>query len=253
MAVSVRRIGVLTPFQELPGEVEDVVAAAREPAVVWQVITKAADDHGVDALLDTGAEQALLTGVERMRRWHPDVVVWACTSGSFIHGRRGALAQIEAVEQAATVPATSTSLAFVEALAALDVDTVSVVAPYPAPAAAAFAAFLGEWGVTVRDSVSLGCEGPSVSQQLVAADVERAIAAVDGGVSVLLPDTAVWGIEIRRELAPRLDVPLLVANQVTLWQAFNLAGMSTDLPELGELSGLRASGVAHAAVDRASS
>jgi maleate cis-trans isomerase len=248
--VSPHRIGLLTPFQELPGEVQDVTAGALEPAVAWQVLTQATDDHAVEALLAVAADEALLAAVARMRRWSPDVVVWACASGSFVVGRAGALAQIEALEDAAEVPATSTSLAFVEALAALALDTVSLVAPYPAQTSAAFADFLGEWGVTVRDTVPLGCAGPSVSQRLGAADVEQAIAAIDPGVPVLLPDTAVWGIDIRRELAPRLDVPLLVANQVTLWHAFDLVGMSTDLPVFGDLRGLRAPEVTRAAVAR---
>ena len=32
--------------------------------------------------------------------------------------------------------------------------------------------------------------------------------------------------------------PVLVANQVTVWQAFRLAAMSTDTPWLGLLQGL---------------
>jgi maleate cis-trans isomerase len=247
VAVSTRRIGVLAPLRELPGELEDVAAAAAEPVALWEVITESTDDHSMPALLATGEIGALLAGVERMRRWRPEVVVWACTSGSFSRGRAGALAQVEAIESAAGVPATSTSLAFVEAITALAIDEVAVVAPYPREGADAFAAFLGEWGIAVRETVPLGCEGPTVSEQLAAADVERAIAPLGSDVAVLLPDTAVWGIEILTELAPRLAAPLLVANQVTLWHAFDTIGLQTDLPAFGGLRGLQAPGATRSA------
>lgn len=241
--MSERRIGVLAPYRELPGEIQDVAAAAVEPVSLWQVLTESSDDHSLAALLATGEEQALLEGVERMRRWQPEVVVWACTSGSFVRGRSGALAQIEAIERTAGVPATSTSLAFVEAAAALGIEEVVVVAPYPEEAASAFTAFLAEWGIAVRETVPLGCVGPSVSEQLSAADIERDIAEFDPAVAVLLPDTAVWGIEILGELGPRRTAPLLVANQVTLWHAFDLIGLETALPAFGQLAGLGAPGV----------
>jgi maleate cis-trans isomerase len=247
VAVSGRRIGVLAPLRELPGELEDVAAAAAEPVALWQVLTESFDDHSMAALLATGEQAALLAGVERMRRWRPDVVAWACTSGSFVRGRAGALAQVEAIEAAAGVPATSTSLAFVEAAAALGIAEVVVVAPYPREAADAFAAFLGEWGIAVSETVPLGCVGPSVSERLDAGDVERALAPLRSDVAVLLPDTAVWGIEILAELAPRLSAPLLVANQVTLWHAFELIGLATGIPAFGALAGVTAPGLTRSA------
>lgn len=240
--MSARRIGVLAPLRELPGEIQDVAAATTEPVSLWQVITEAADDHSLDALLAAGEHERLLAGVERMERWRPDVVAWACTSGSFVRGRAGALAQIEAIERATRVPATSTSLAFVEAAAALGIGEVAVVAPYPDAAARAFADFLAEWGIAVRQTVTLGCDGPSVSERLTAADLEPELSAIDPGVAVLLPDTAVWGIEILAELGPRRAAPLLVANQVTLWQAFDLIGLGTARPAFGDLAGIAASG-----------
>jgi maleate cis-trans isomerase len=237
-----RRIGLLAPFRELPGEYADAVAAAREPALAWQVVTEAADSHTVEDLFETGSDAVLREGVARLGRWRPTVVSFACTSGSFVGGRDWALRQAQTIERAAGVPATSTSLAFVEALGALGATAVSVVAPYPEPATEALARFLGEWGIEVRASTSLGYEGGLASEALDAADVERSLGRLDLELPVLLPDTAVWGLEIHRELAPRLPVPLLVANQVTLWNAFDLAGMATDLPLFGELSGTHGPG-----------
>ena len=241
--MSEHRVGLLAPYRELPGELAEVVAAAREPALLWQVVTEAADSHALADLRETGSDRALLDGIERMRRWRPSVVSFACTSGSFVGGRDGALAQAETMERAAGVPATSTSLAFVEALAALSVNSVALLSPYPQPATDALVGFLAEWGVAVRSSTALGYPGGRESERLGAAEVESALAALEPGLLTVLPDTAVWGLEIQRELAARPGGQLLVANQVTLWNAFDRAGMSTDVPAFGRLAGLRGPGL----------
>lgn len=241
--MSARRIGLLSPHRELPGEVADVVASAPEPVAQWQVLTAAEDSHDIEDLIAAGADEPLLAGVERLRRWRPHVVAWACTSGSFVGGRARALGQARTLERAAGAPATSTSLAFVEALSALGIDEVSVASPYPKPATVAFVAFLREWGIAVRAFTHLDCPGGVASALLGPDEVWHAIDEVADGAPVLLPDTAVWGLELRRELAPRLSAPLLVANQVTLWHAFALAGLSTDVDAFAELRRARPTGV----------
>jgi maleate cis-trans isomerase len=239
----VYRIGLLAPFRELPGELGDTIAAAREEALHWQVITAAEDSHAIPALRATGDDPVLRAGVERMLRWRPDVVVWVCTSGSFVDGKARALEQVARLEAVAGVPATSTSLAFAEALAALDIAEVAVIAPYPEPATARFVDFLGEWGVEVANAVHMDYPSGTASEQLRARDFDAALVAVGEDLPIVIPDTAVWGLELYPELASRLSVPLLVANQVTLWHAFQLAGMSTDSESFGALRGCAARGI----------
>lgn len=243
------RIGLLAPFRELPGELGDAISAAREPAAHWQVITAAEDSHAIPALRATGGDAVLRAGVERMLRWRPDVVVWACTSGSFVGGRAWALDQVAGLEAVAGVPATSTSLAFAEALAALDIAEVAVIAPYPEPATARFTGFLREWGVEAASAVHMDYPSGTASEQLRASDFDAVLEAVGEGLPIVVPDTAVWGLELYRELAPRLSAPLLVANQVTLWHAFQLAGMSTELDCFGALRGRAARGITRGGAD----
>jgi len=73
------------------------------------------DAHRVDALLEMGSPRRLEAGVAELRLAGADAVVWACTSGSFVHGWDGAHAQVRALAQAAGLPASSTSFAFVHA------------------------------------------------------------------------------------------------------------------------------------------
>lgn len=237
------RIGLLAPFRELPGELTDLVASAREPALLWQAILSTVDSHELAHLRHTGSAAVLNDGIARLRRWRPSVVSFACTSASFVDGRRASLEQARSMEAAAGVPATSTSLAFVEALAALGVDEVALLSPYPEPATDALIDYLGEWGVAVGASTSLGNPSGRASELVGAEQVEDALDALDRDLPTIVPDTAVWGLEIQRALAGGSRPTLLVANQVTLWNAFDLAGMSTDVPALGALAGLRGPGL----------
>lgn len=232
-----RRIGLLGPYAELPGEYVDVVAQASEPALVWQVVTESVDSHDVDDLASLARREVLLDGARRLARWRPDAVMWACTSGSFVLGYDQAVAQRRVLGEALGVPVSSTSLAFVDALRALSVDTVSVLSPYPEPATGRLVAFLGECGIGVAGTVHLDCPGARWSELLDAERLRPGLAALGTVNPVLLPDTAVWGFSILEELAGHPAV-VLAANQVTLWQAFRLAGMGTDLAAFGPLRGL---------------
>jgi maleate cis-trans isomerase len=128
-------------------------------------------------------------------------------------------------------------------LAALGVAEVAVVAPYPEPATARFVDYLREWGVEVANAVHMDSPSGAASERLSGRDFDVALAAVGEHRPIVIPDTAVWGLELHRELASRLSAPLLVANQVTLWHAFQLAGMSTDVEAFGALRGCAAPGI----------
>src|SRR5262245_58765905 len=114
----------------------------------------AEDAHRVDALLDWGRDDRLADGAAALAPYSPDAVVWACTSGSFVYGWEGAHAQAAALERAAGVPASSTSLAFVRAARSLGVRRVAIVATYPDDVTALFTRFLGDAGFEVVRATS---------------------------------------------------------------------------------------------------
>jgi maleate cis-trans isomerase len=229
------RVGLLTPNAELPGEYLDVASEAHGQLLLWMVVTRAPDSHQITDLVEMGAEATLVEGARRVLRWGAHAVAWACTSGSFVLGGRGALRQLEWLSEAAGCPATSTSLAFVAALRSLGIVNVSVLSPYPAEATAAFERFLREWGISVSNSVSLNHPGAGSSRNITADQVRDVAVDLGRTEPLLVPDTAVWGFELLRALSGLVKQPVLVANQVTLWHVLQLAHVSTDLPSLGVL------------------
>jgi maleate cis-trans isomerase len=185
----------------------------------------AGDDHAVEALLQTARVENLLESAARFATLEPDVVIWACTSGSFIVGRDRAERQVAALRTATGRPATSTSLALVDGLAALGAQRVSVVATYPEPAARALASFLDEFGIQVTSLQWL--DAPSGLDAALICDERLAEAVAKAARSqpdaVIIPDTALPTMQRVAKLEALAGCPLLTANQVTLWKALILA------------------------------
>ena len=197
------------------------------------------DDHTVEALRQTARIEHIVEAGRHLVPLRPDAVVWACTSGSFILGRTGAEAQVEALSVATGRPATSTSLAFVAALTRLRATRVAVLATYPEPASRAFAAFLAEHDIAV---VSLDWLDASTGFDAAAIGGDRLLAAAEGvaleAEALLIPDTALPTLEFLVTLEQRIERPVLTANQVTLWAGLGLAGRPQRVPGYGRLFGL---------------
>ena len=182
--------------------------------------------HGLAALRDTARVSAIAEAARRLAPLSLDAAVWACTSGSFILGRRGAERQIAAIRKAAGAPAGSTSVAFVRALRRVGARRVAVAATYPPAAAQAFAAFLREYGIDVVAMRSLGLRNGFQSSRLSRRAIVDFVRQTDaaGAQAVLVPDTALPTIDVIDELESLLKKPVLTANQVTFWDALRLAG-----------------------------
>lgn len=195
------------------------------------------DAHRVDALLDLGGPERLAQGAEALRRHRVDAVLWACTSGSFVFGWDGAHAQAEAVGRRLGVPASSTSLAFVRAAGAIDVDVVAVAATYPDDVTQAFVDFLGAGGIDVVRRSSRGIITAAEVGTLERAAVLDLAVANDhpDAQAVLLPDTALHTIGWLEDLEAALGKPVLTANQVTGWEGLRLIGKTVARTGLGTL------------------
>ena len=195
------------------------------------------DAHRVDALLEMGSDERLAAGVEELRLSGAEAVVWACTSGSFVYGWKGAHDQVRTLALRAGLPASSTSFAFAHAVREIGARRVAVGATYPDDVAALFASFLSDAGAEV-----VGVRGSGV---VTAAEVatwgEDEVLALareadrPDADAVLLPDTALHTASHLPLLEATLGKPVLTANQVTVWEALRLTDRRVNAPELGAL------------------
>lgn len=195
------------------------------------------DLHAVDALLDLGNESRLAAGARKLAAYQPSAVLWACTSGSFVFGWDGAHAQVEKLAEAAGVPASSTSFAFVHAARALGLRTLAVAASYPAEVATRFGDFLRAGGFTVSGLASSGIVTAAEVGELAEGSVLELARAHDrpDADALLVPDTAMRTVGLVEKMEAQLGKPVLTANQVTVWEGLRLAGRLAPAAGLGAL------------------
>ncbi|MFJ2473027.1 aspartate/glutamate racemase family protein [Streptomyces sp. NPDC087659] len=195
------------------------------------------DAHREDALTEMGAPERLAAGVEELRLAGAESLVWACTSGSFVRGRDGAQEQIRELAQAAGLPASSTSFAFVHAAQALDVGRVAVAATYPDDVTGLFEKFLESAGIEV---VAARASGIVTAAEVGTWEREQVLELARAGddpraEAVLMPDTALHTAAHLQELEETLGKPVLTANQVTVWEGLRLAERRAWADGLGAL------------------
>lgn len=244
------RIGLLYPTRDC-GEDDFVRFAARvDPAievgfgyVPWgEAVSDLADLDAAGkraAVLELGEPERLRQAVAELAGFAPHVVSWACTSCSFLRGHAGAVGQAGGLADAAGCPASSTSLAFVEAARAVGVRRVGLASVYGPEVTAGFAEFLDDAGITTVHRVAV--DAPS-DRVLAGWGPDRIVDLVVAGdhadaQAVLLPETALHTAGLLPELERRTGKPVLTATQVTIWQALRQLGRHDRRPGLGALFG----------------
>lgn len=207
---------------------------ARLPVIITEIES---DEHTVEAMRAVGTHERLLDAARRAMTHAPDALMWACTSGSFLYGWDGARAQVARLAAQVGVPVSSTSLAFVSACVALQIRSVVVAASYPAAVADGFGTFLADAGISVAAIDSFDIDSATIAGDIEEESLHEMIRSVkrSAAQAILLPDTALHTIGRIPRLEHDLDVPLLTANQVTVWQGLRIAGVEPRAATLGRL------------------
>jgi maleate cis-trans isomerase len=193
--------------------------------------------HGFDAVWETANPKHLLPAARRLGEAGVDAVAWACTCGSFIGGVAWSRDQVRMLGEAAGKPATSTSVAILAAIEALDIGSADVISPYPQAVTDAFVEFLRENGTKIVTWKALDCVDDSVSMRLdVVEEVEKLLAAGAGnGDAIIVPDTAVQSFPVIQRIEAMTKKPIVTANQATLWHSMILLGRRPRIPDGGRL------------------
>jgi maleate isomerase len=220
-------------------ELRRVGAWARERGLTdtaFKFVTSHSDgSHALSSLEETANFDALTAAAVELGSACASVI-WACTSGSFIHGLARAQQQARTIEEFARAPTTSASLALARAAAYMGND-VEVLAAYDAEVSGRFVAFLQEAGVTVSAITCLAAASASDSRTI---DLEREIRShqVRHGSSqlpLLIPDTAIDTLSLVARLEHRFARAVITANQACIWDGLRLAGIRTVLSRAGLL------------------
>ena len=162
----------------------------------------------------------------------PHAYVYACTTGSFVHGRHGERRLAAAMRRAGGgAPAITTSGAVLESLSALAVSRVAVATPYDVALAARFGSFLAEAGITVVSTGDLGL-GHHIWEVPYETTLELVRAADDDAAeAVVVSCTNLATYDIIGRLEAELGKPVISANRATMEAALRLVGRTPPTAE----------------------
>lgn len=225
MSTTPVRIGLVTPssntclepmtYRLLDGRDDVTVHFARLP------VTRIALDDDSDRQF---SEEAMATAAGQLADAKVDVVVWNGTAGSWL-GADHDRALAEHLSEVAGVPATTSTLALLEAARVYGVTRLGLATPYTDDVNARVRATYADLGIEVVTDSALGISDNEafgrVEPEQVAAQL-REVAGDTHAVAVLC--TNVRGAMLAEELEAELGVPVLDSVSVTLWHALQLAG-----------------------------
>ena len=234
------RIAVLFPaFGLIHDELCRLAEENRAEAVIFRVPAEADEseatvdsatfsgnpDNAVKAIHAMGGLDTLRSVAAETRVTHPDAICWACTSGSF-HGEGDILThQVEVLEAASGVPATTTSVAILEALRRRRVRRVCVLTPYVPEVGEPFIGYLERHGFEVLAHGHVGRANDEEIGALTADDFEPLLEACwrDDAQAIVIPCTAVRVGGIVERLGAKYGVPVILANPATIEHAVSIA------------------------------
>ncbi|SIR85229.1 maleate isomerase [Haladaptatus litoreus] len=208
--------------------------------------------------LDSMADDAV-SCAERLAHANVDVVAYACTTGSLLHGK-GFDSDLErSLSETAGTPAVATALSVKRALRALDAKRIAVVTPYTDELNDREESYLTDAGFDVVELDGRGIEANTGIGSLRPEDAYRQVREVVGELdadsassspsrsandfesladavdAVFVSCTNYRTLPAIEPLESDLGIPVVTSNQATLWDALRRPGVAGDTPgRLGE-------------------
>lgn len=216
-------VGVVAPFdfaldRELWRWVPDGVSLhlTRTPYVPVEV--------SLDLARLVSEHETLGDAVRTLTAIAPRTVAYACASGSFVGGVAGERAMCAAMTRAGAVPSLTTSGALLAALLELGARRIALVTPYTVSVTRALEEYLAEAGVGVTGCAYMGLTRHiwTVPYREVVAMARRAAHAPADALFISCTNLPTY--DVISPLEAELRIPVLSANQVTMWAALRHLG-----------------------------
>lgn len=247
-----RRIAVLLPPGNITVEREFARYAPAGVAFNYNRLSRPVSESTKSSLL------SMVPSLERTARdlaqTHPELMLFACTSGSFLEGRGKEDELARRIFTYTGVPAITTSMAVVDALSALKLKRVYMITPYPDDINDEEVEFLGHYGVEVAGYDSFRCavteHTAAVSSEAVTEMALGHRAEIKRCDGLFVSCTQLLTLDQIETIERELDCTVVTSNQATFWAGLRYLGLATRELALGRLCSI-ASGAQINAVGRA--
>lgn len=162
-----------------------------------------------------------------------DVIVYGCTSGSFIGGSGYDKELISNIENLTNIPAITTSTSVIEALKELEIKNVALVTPYREEINRLEEDFLQSNGFSVSEVLGGILRS---DQMLPSVAYERAKNAHLTGVEgIFISCTNFQTINIIEQIESNFGKPVISSNQATMWNTLKKLQIPDALIGYGSL------------------
>jgi maleate isomerase len=232
-----RRFGVLAP----PGN----IAMERElpPLLPPQVAMNHNRLSRPGSAMSAESLRTMAESVDRaahdLAQAHPEMILYGCTSGSFLAGigREAEIAQ--RIADATGIPAVTTSTAVVAALHAVGARKLFMITPYPDDINDHEVRFLAHYGFEVAGWDAFRCATSekirAVSSEEVAALAMRHAADIGKCDALFISCTNLLTLDQIAGLEQKLRKPVVTSNQASLWAVLRHMKVDTRDLRAGEL------------------
>lgn len=232
------RIGVIVPCVNTTTEFEFNTLAMAVPGIsvhCARMHLEFGDTLTKEALLDMHNHSAG-TAVTELAHAKVNVIVYACTSGSFVGGPEWDRGIIEKIEKQTGIPTITTSTSVVKALHYLNVSRIAVGAPYDESVTLLGVKFLEESGFIVVKHLALDNIESVVSgvSSDLAYKLGRRVNSKEADC-VFISCTQFPTIDVIGSLELDLVKPVISANSASFWYALRSLSINSDLSTYGKL------------------
>jgi maleate isomerase len=166
-----------------------------------------------------------------------DVIVFACTTGSLVHGIGWDREVGARIARASGRAATTTTTAVLDALRALGATSLAVATPYLEELNVIERQFLEASGFTVTSIAGLGCATDAEIGRLEPADAVSLVERVDTpeADAVFISCTNFHCLPAIASLERQLGKPVVTSNLAGAWAALRQIGVEVQIPGYGQL------------------
>lgn len=173
------------------------------------------------------ADQAAM----ELARQGVDLLIFNCTSGSFIRGLGYDQEIIKRLERATRLPAITTTTAVVRALKTVEAKNLAMVTPYPDAVNEIEIRFLEDSGFHVVSSMGLGIVQMNLVAKVPFETLLEAIRKIDRteADAIFLSCAGLRVINHIQQLEEEFRKPVITSNQASLWMAMRRLGREEGL------------------------
>ena len=187
----------------------------------------------------TAMNRDMVNAAKRLKAEGADIILYGCTSGSFIKGPEYEQGLIhDMMDATGGLPSITMTGSVIEALRVLNMKRIVLVSPYPPQTEEALINFLKRNGLDViahkadvfyKSSHEIADAPPGFFYRLVKQ------AFVNGADGIFIGGGNVRTIEVIDILESDFGVPVVTSNLASIWRALRTAGVNQKIPGYGKL------------------